>query len=68
MGSEGSAAGGRYSDPSEWQRSIADEAALTARKISGTATGGTPARNDKHYTMRCITHVIPRERSDRGNP
>ena len=38
-GSDGSAAGGGRSDLSEWQRSIADEAALTARKISGTATG-----------------------------
>jgi len=40
VGSEGSAAGGGRSDPSEWPRSIADADALAARKISGTATGG----------------------------
>ena len=39
MGSDGSAAGGRRRDQSEWQRSAADEAALAARKMPGTATG-----------------------------
>ena len=31
-GSEGSAAGCRYSDPSEWQRSVCNAAAPTARR------------------------------------
>ena len=35
LGSEGSAAGGGRSDLSEWPGSIADAAALSARKISG---------------------------------
>ena len=38
-GSDASAAGGRGSEQSEWQRSIADEGFLKPRKISGTATG-----------------------------
>ena len=38
-GSEGSAAGGRYSDPSEWQRSVFSEERRRRRKIPGTATG-----------------------------
>ena len=38
-GSDGSAAGGGYSDLSEWQRSAADAAAVSARKMPGTATG-----------------------------
>ena len=45
-GSDGSAAGGGRSDLSEWQRSADEEAALSATKMPGTATGGTPARND----------------------
>ena len=40
VGSESSAASGRRSEMSEWQRSIADEVASATRKISGTATGG----------------------------
>ena len=39
QGNEGSAAGGGRSDPSERPGSIADAAASSARKISGTATG-----------------------------
>jgi hypothetical protein len=38
-GSEGSAAGGRRSDPSEWQRSVCNAAAPSARRTTGTATG-----------------------------
>ena len=38
-GSEGSAAGGGRSDLSEWQRSAAEEAAASATKMPGTATG-----------------------------
>ena len=38
-GSDASAAGGRRSEQSEWQRSIADEGFSKQRKISGTATG-----------------------------
>ena len=38
-GGEGSAAGGRCSDPSEWLRSADEEAAPTATKMPGTATG-----------------------------
>ena len=42
-GSEGSAAGGRYRDPSEWQRSVFSEERRRRRKIPGTATGsGVP--------------------------
>ena len=39
-GSDASTAGGRGSEQSEWQRSIADEGFSKPRKISGTATGG----------------------------
>ena len=38
-GSDGSAAGGGYSDLSEWPRSADDAAAPSARKMPGTATG-----------------------------
>ena len=38
-GSDGSAAGGGYSDLSEWPRSADDAAAPSARKLPGTATG-----------------------------
>ena len=38
-GSDTSADGGRKSELSEWQRSIADEGFLKPRKISGTTTG-----------------------------
>ena len=39
-GSDGSAAGGGYSDLSEWPRSVCNAAAPTARRTPGTATGG----------------------------
>jgi len=39
MGSEATAAGGGRKEASEWQRSADDEAALSARKMPGTATG-----------------------------
>ena len=45
-GSEGSAAGGRGSDPSEWQRSVCNAAALSARRTPGTANGH---RHHNHY-------------------
>ena len=38
-GSDGSAAGGRVSDLSEWQRSAAEEVVLSTTKMPGTATG-----------------------------
>ena len=41
-GSNTSAADGRKSELSEWQRSIADEGLSKPRKISGTATGNLP--------------------------
>ena len=44
-GSEGSAAGGRYSDPSEWQRSVFSEERRRRRKIPGTATGSPAPTN-----------------------
>ena len=40
LGSEGSAAGGRYSDPSEWQRSTKSRKSVSPKILSGTATGG----------------------------
>ena len=40
MGSEGSAAGGGRSDPSEWQRSIKSRESVSPKILSGTATGG----------------------------
>ena len=42
QGSDPTAAGGGEREGSEWPRSIADEAAPSVRKISGTATGGAP--------------------------
>ena len=38
-GSEGSGAGGGRSDLSEWQRSVCNAAAPSARRTPGTATG-----------------------------
>ena len=38
-GSEGSAAGGRESDLSEWQRSVGEEGAPSPTRAPGTATG-----------------------------
>jgi len=49
-GSEGSAAGGRYSDPSEWQRSVCNAAAPSARRTPGTATG------HRHQIMTIIAY------------
>ena len=42
-GAMGAPPAAESSDLSEWQRSIADAAAPSARKISGTATGRAPA-------------------------
>ena len=39
LGSEGSAAGGGGSDPSEWQRSIKSRESVSPKILSGTATG-----------------------------
>ena len=45
-GSDGSAAGGRYSDLSEWPRSIKSRKSVSPKILSGTATdivtGDTP--------------------------
>ena len=47
-GSDGSAAGGRYSDQSEWQRSIKSRTSVSPKILSHTATeiarGGYPAK------------------------
>ena len=43
-GSDGSAACGGYSDLSEWQRSANEEAAPSATKMPGTATGQSPGK------------------------
>ena len=50
-GSEGSAACGRCSDLSEWQRSAYDAAALSARKMPGTATGHDQPRIEVIKTL-----------------
>ncbi len=39
LGSEATAAGGGYREPSEWQWSADDEAAQSARKMPDTTTG-----------------------------
>ena len=39
MGSELSAAGGRKSEASEWQRSIKSRNSVSPKILSGTATG-----------------------------
>ncbi len=44
MGSDRSAAGGRRSDWSEWQRSIKSRNSESPRILSGTATGERPER------------------------
>ena len=41
MGSDANAAGGRYSEQSEWPRSTAEEGASSPTMMSGTATGQT---------------------------
>ena len=48
-GGDTSAAGGRKSELSEWQRSIADEGFSKPRKRSGTATGW--GNDDFHGTV-----------------
>ena len=52
-GSEGSAAGGRKSDPREWQRSIKSRKCVSPQILSGTATGGEAEdaanRNENKY-------------------
>ena len=45
-GSDGSAAGGRRSDLSEWQRSTDEDVALSTTNMSGTATGIKGARGN----------------------
>ena len=49
-GSDGSAAGGRYSDQSEWQRSIKSRTSVSPKILSHTATeiacGGYPAKQE----------------------
>ena len=46
-GSEASAAGGRYSELSEWQRSIKSRISISPKILSGTATGIYIAANKK---------------------
>ena len=58
VGSEGNAAGGGRSDPSEWQRSAAEEGASSPTKIPGTAAGGFiyfsfPLRERKMQVESC---------------
>ena len=45
MGSDGSAAGGRIREMSEWLRSVGNDAASSARRTPGTATGQSPGNS-----------------------
>ena len=65
-GSDGSAAGGGRSDLSEWPRSTADAAALAARKMSGTATGG--AKRLRSATCLQVATLQPHGRQKKGQP
>ena len=56
-GSDASAAGGRYSELSEWLRSIADDGAPAPRKISGTATGSPPSIVMRSMTLFVIAYI-----------
>ncbi len=53
MGSEGSAACGGRSDPSEWQRSIKSRESASPKILSGTATGKTYDNGIAYNTCRC---------------
>ena len=58
-GSDGSAAGGRYSDPSEWQRSVCDADASVARRAPGTATGiGRPEDVPLNHIGQIVDQAI----------
>ena len=52
LGSDGSAAGGRRSDLSEWQRSTDDDGISMPRRMSGTATG--MGSNETGCTMHAL--------------
>ena len=56
-GSEASAASGRYSELSEWQRSIKSSILRDAMILSGTATGHYPLRQET-----CLWHVLGKEK------
>ena len=49
MGSDASAAGGRFSELSEWQRSIKSRKSESPKILSGTATG---------KLVGAVTHVL----------
>ena len=53
-GSDGSAAGGGSSDLSEWPRSADEEAAPSATKMPGTATGSPPSIVSVHELNFCV--------------
>ena len=54
LGSDATAAGDRQREQSEWPRSAAEEAALAATKMPGTATGGyNNFRNAKMHIESC---------------
>jgi len=56
MGSEATAAGGGRKEASEWQRSADDEAALSARKMPGTATGEHFRANAQNEAFCCCQY------------
>ena len=56
-GSDASAASGRASELSEWQRSTADEGFSKPRKMSGTATG--KGSNDHYRTVHALKKQKP---------
>jgi len=61
MGSDGSAAGGGRSDQSEWQRSVGNVAALSARRTPGTATGYPPLQRvckDKSECSLVVENIL----------
>jgi len=69
VGSEGSAAGGRRSDPSEWPGSVSDAAAPSARRAPGTPTGEI-RRTDfsKCQSQRQIQVLPPQPKKPRNLP
>ncbi len=66
MGSEPSAAGGRESEVNEWQGSVSDAAAPSARRAPGTPTGNRWTRPSFPQVQRIATPVCAPVRNDNG--
>ena len=62
MGSDATAAGGGVREQSEWQRSVCNAAAPTARRTPGTATGEPDtlmsSKGQKNFVFFCDFYAL----------